>query len=106
MSAVGAGVGPESKGPHTGVCVYAGRDLARANPVKKGDILAKDGLEVAFANSLCGHLGSVGPDKHVDVCADKHTHTCNLRGEDDSWFKTTSLKEEFTHPYTPDRTRP
>jgi hypothetical protein len=46
--------------------------------------LAKDGLEVVLTNSLCGHLGSVGPSIHVDVCADKHTHACNLRWEDDS----------------------
>ena len=77
-------MGPESKGPHTGICLYAGGNLTRANLVIEGDILAKYGLEVALANSLCGHLGSVGPSMHVDVCADEHTHTCNLRREDDS----------------------
>ena len=71
------------EGSHTGICLYAGGYLTRANLVIKGDILAKDGLEVVLTNSLCGRLGSVGPSIHVDVCADKHAHACNLGWEDD-----------------------
>ena len=69
----------ELKGPHTVICLYAGGDLTTANIVKKGDILAKDGLEVAFTNSLSSRLGSVEPSTHVNIDIDKHTHTCNRR---------------------------
>ena len=69
----------ELKGPRTGICLYAGGDLTRAHIVKEGNILAKDGLEVALANSLSGQLGSVDPSTHVNVSTDKHAHTCNRR---------------------------
>ena len=66
----------ESKEPHTGICLYASDDLTRANLIKKGNILAKDGLEVALANTLSGHLGGVDPSTHVNVRTDKHTNAC------------------------------
>lgn len=81
------------KEPHTGICLYARCDLTRANLVKKGNVLTKDSLEITFANSLSGHLGSVDPCTHVNVCADKHTHTWNW--EDDPSLKMTSFEREL-----------
>jgi hypothetical protein len=69
-------VGLESKEPHTGIRLYASSDLTRANLIKKGNILAKDGLEVALANTLSGHLGGIDPSTHVNARANKHTHAC------------------------------
>lgn len=64
----------------TSICLYAGGDLTWANLVKKGDVLAKDGLEV-LTNSPSGHLGSVDPSTHVNVSADNHFHTFDWWGE-------------------------
>jgi len=98
----------ELKGSPTGICLYASGDLTRANVVKKGDILAKDGLEVAFANSLSGRLGSVDPGTHKNVSTEKHAHTCNWRRDvgDDRSFEITPPKWEFAHQYTLGRKRP
>jgi hypothetical protein len=63
--------------PRTCICLDAGGNLTRANLIKKGNILAKDSLEVALANTLRCNLGGVGPSMHVNESADKQTHTYN-----------------------------
>jgi hypothetical protein len=72
-----ANVGLELKEPRTRICLDAGGDLTRADVIKKGDILAKDGLEVALANTLRCRLGGVDPSIHVNERADKHADAYN-----------------------------
>lgn len=62
--------------PRTGICLYASSDLASTNLIKKGNILAEDGLQITLANTLSGRLGSMDPSIHVNVSANEHTHTC------------------------------
>jgi hypothetical protein len=63
--------------PRTSICLDAGGDLTRPNLIKKGNVLAKDGLEVELTNTLRCHLGGVDPGIHVNESADKHAHTYN-----------------------------
>ena len=65
-----------------GVGLDTGCDFTRTDIIEKGNVLAQNGTEIVFTDTLGGCLCGTNPGDHVGIGGDEHSETLEKKGSE------------------------